>query len=158
MVFFCFGAASNVFSPGIHQRTSSELFYHPERVSIIRGNKINPFLIAAKRWGNRIHTLLYAGPQVTRSLTEPGWKTVEQINTNLHYMIPGSRNFVGVELNNELAGRKPDLVVRPQLRLCVTDSLLVGIVAGIPVDKQSQRVSSFLRLIYEPGHLTPKPG
>jgi len=133
-------------------------FSRPKPVSIIRGNKFNPFLIAAKRWGNRIHTLLYAGPQVTRSLTEPGWKTVVQINTNLHYMIPGSRNFVGVELNNELAGRKHDLVVRPQLRVSVTDILLVGIVAGIPVDKQSQRLSSFLRLIYEPGHRTPKPG
>jgi hypothetical protein len=44
------------------------------------------------------------------------------------------------------------MVARPQLRVGITDQLLVGIVTGIPFNRDQQRLSSFLRLIYEPGH------
>jgi hypothetical protein len=44
------------------------------------------------------------------------------------------------------------MVIRPQMRLGVADNLLVGIVAGIPVARENQRFSTFVRLIYEPGH------
>lgn len=125
---------------------------------LLRGNKFNPFLIAAKRWDNRFHTLIYAGPQIERSFTESGLRTVVQINTNLHYMIPGSRNFIGIEFNKEVVGRDLSMVARPQLRVSVTDNLLVGIVTGVPIDKQTQRLSSFLRLIYEPGHRAYRAG
>jgi|GEM_PF-52544 len=119
---------------------------------VLRGNKFNPFLIAAKRWGSRFHSLIYAGPQIQRSFGQPRWSTVIQINTSLHYMIPGSRNFIGTEFNKELTEGRFSLVARPQLRVSVTDNLLIGIVTGIPIDKQNQRLSSFIRLIYEPGH------
>ncbi|MEZ0486542.1 HAEPLYID family protein [Fibrella aquatica] len=120
--------------------------------SWLKGNTFNPFLIAAKRWGTNFHTLVYAGPQIERSFYSPGWKTVMQINSSLHYMIPGSRNFLGIEANKEIVDQKMSMVMRPQLRVSVADNLLVGIVTGIPIDKQNQRLSSFLRLIYEPGH------
>lgn len=121
------------------------------RGPVLRGNKLNPFLIAAK-WGDRFHTLVYAGPTLERSFREPGWYTVLQINTSLHYMIPGGRNFIGLEVNKERADGKLNLVARPQLRVSVADNLLIGIVTGIPIDRQNQWLSSFLRLTYEPGH------
>lgn len=127
-------------------------FGRANRGPAVRGNTSNPFFIAAKRWGNRFHTLVYAGPLLERSVEQSKRETHWQINTNLHYMIPGSRNFIGVELNKELAHHRFQLVARPQLRVSVTDKLLVGIVTGIPIDKQSQRLSTFMRLICEPGH------
>mgnify|MGYP003114794517 FL=1 len=42
------------------------------------------------------------------------------------------------------------MTIRPQMRVDLSDNLLVGIVTGIPIDKNNERFSSFLRLIYEP--------
>jgi hypothetical protein len=75
-----------------------------------------------------------------------------QVNTNLHYMIPGTRNFIGVEFNKEFYNSDFDMIVRPQMRVEVTKKMMVGIVTGVPVSRENQRFSSFLRLIYEPGH------
>lgn len=44
------------------------------------------------------------------------------------------------------------MTIRPQMRLEITDNLLIGIVAGIPVSKENERLSSFARLIWEPAH------
>ncbi|WP_019989678.1 HAEPLYID family protein [Rudanella lutea] len=118
----------------------------------LKGNQFNPFLVAARRWGNRFHTLIYTGPRFTRYFAQNEWKRQLDINTNLHYMIPGTRNFVGLELNKEIQASGFTMVARPQLRVGITDQLLVGIVTGIPFNRDQQRLSSFLRLIYEPGH------
>ncbi len=67
-------------------------------------------------------------------------------------MIPGTRNFVGAEFNKELHGSDFDMVIRPQLRVGIADNLLIGIVDGIPVRRENQRFSSFMRVIWEPGH------
>ncbi len=67
-------------------------------------------------------------------------------------MIPGTRNFVGMEINKELAEGNLYATLRPQMRLTIQDNLLVGIVSGIPLNKENERLSAFLRLIYEPGH------
>jgi hypothetical protein len=42
------------------------------------------------------------------------------------------------------------MTVRPQMRVGIADNLLIGIVAGIPVSRENERFSTFLRLIYEP--------
>lgn len=65
-------------------------------------------------------------------------------------MIPGSRNFIGVEFNKEVHEPDFEMTIRPQMRVEVTDQLLIGIVTGIPISKENERFSSFLRLIYEP--------
>lgn len=116
------------------------------------GNVYNPFLVAAKRWGNHFHTLLYTGPQFIQHFGPHAIQTVWQINSNFHYMIPGTRNFIGVEFNKELHRNDFDMTIRPQMRVGVTDKILVGIVTGIPISRENERFSTFLRLIYEPGH------
>jgi hypothetical protein len=65
-------------------------------------------------------------------------------------MIPGTRNFVGLEFNKEINNNDFDMTIRPQMRVEITDNLLIGIVTGIPINRENQRFSSFLRLIYEP--------
>ncbi|MFT3794247.1 HAEPLYID family protein [Flavobacterium sp.] len=119
---------------------------------LFTGNVYNPFLVAAKRWGSHFHSLLYTGPQFIQHFGHHALETVWQINSNFHYMIPGTRNFIGVEFNKELHKSDFDMTIRPQMRVGVTEKMMIGIVTGIPISRENERFSTFLRLIYEPGH------
>ncbi|MFZ6051278.1 HAEPLYID family protein [Halocola ammonii] len=119
---------------------------------IIRGNVYNPFLVIAKRWGNNFHTLLYTGPKIVQHFNSDHFQTSIEVNSNFHYMISGTRNFIGVEFNKSIESEDFDMTVRPQMRLGIADDLLIGIVMGIPVERENERFSSFVRLIWEPGH------
>ncbi|MFW2477988.1 MAG: HAEPLYID family protein [Sediminibacterium sp.] len=134
----------------IHEFMMPE-FRNIKTSNLVNGHMFNPFFIAAKRWGNHFHTLLYTGPQIEKEIAHKNTHTNWQVNTNFHYMIPGTRNFVGVEFNKDFRKADFDMVIRPQMRVSVADNLLIGIVAGVPVKRENQRFSSFLRLIYEPG-------
>lgn len=117
----------------------------------ITGNSYSPFLVAAKRWGANFHSLLYTGPVASQHFGgSTHWSY--QHNTSLHYMVPGTRNFLGVEFNKLWSSHGFDMTIRPQMRVGVADNLLVGIVGGIPIPGGQERLSSFVRLIYEPGH------
>ncbi|MBT8186789.1 MAG: phosphoribosylformylglycinamidine synthase [Croceitalea sp.] len=118
----------------------------------IKGNVYNPFLVVAKRWGNNFHTLIYTGPMIEQSFITNKFHTTYDINTSFHYMISGTRNFIGVEFNKTIDSGDFDMTMRPQMRLGMADNLLIGIVAGVPVSRENQRLSSFVRLIWEPGH------
>ncbi len=110
----------------------------------------NPFVVAAKRWGTHTHTLVYAGTKVTRdgaSFDAP----LHEINTSMHWMITGTRNFVGVEINKEVERRSLNAVMRPQMRLGIADNMLMGIAVGVPLNRERERLGFFLRMIYEPG-------
>ncbi|MDR7131969.1 hypothetical protein J2X69_004335 [Algoriphagus sp. 4150] len=119
---------------------------------LFTGNVYNPFFIAAKRLGMNWHTLLYTGPAFIQHFSGESMSTSWQINSNLHYMIPGTRNFLGLEFNKTIKNGDFDMTIRPQMRVGITDNLLIGIVTGIPISRENQRFSSFLRLIYEPKH------
>jgi hypothetical protein len=67
-------------------------------------------------------------------------------------MISGTRNFIGIEFNKSVENGNFDMTIRPQMRVSITDNLLIGIVTGIPVSRENERFSTFLRLIYEPRH------
>jgi hypothetical protein len=122
------------------------------KTELLQGNVYNPFFVAAKRWGNNFHTLLYTGPAISHHFKDHKTHTSWQINSNFHYMISGTRNFIGVEFNKVAQNRDFDMTIRPQMRVGVADNLLVGIVTGIPISREAERFSTFLRLIYEPGH------
>lgn len=118
----------------------------------IKGNVYNPFFIIAKRWGNNFHTLLYTGPSIEHHYQSNHWITVYHINSNFHYMIPGTRNFVGLEFNKSIEQGNFDMTIRPQMRLAITDNTMIGIVTGVPIAREHHRFSAFLRLIWEPAH------
>lgn len=118
---------------------------------LLKGHVYNPFFIAAKRWGSQFHSLVYTGPYMVHHHGQ-AMHTSWQINSSFHYMIPGTRNFIGIEYNKEIAGRDFDMTIRPQLRVSVADNLLIGIVTGVPIRRETERYSMFLRLIYEPKH------
>lgn len=119
---------------------------------LIKGNIYNPFFVVAKRWGNNFHSLIYTGPMIEQNFSSNKIHVTYDINTSFHYMITGTRNFIGIEFNKTLDDGDFDMTMRPQMRLGIADNLLVGIVAGIPVSRENERLSSFLRLIWEPGH------
>lgn len=118
----------------------------------LEGVLFNPFLVAAKRLGANWHSLIYTGPRFQRHFGHSGVDLAYEINTSAHYMIPFSRNFIGVEVNKLFADKAFSMVIRPQMRLVINEGLMVGIVPGIPVNRQGERLSAFMRLIYEPGH------
>lgn len=124
--------------------------YGAER--LYKGNIYNPFFVAAKRWGDNFHTLVYAGPMIEQEFNRDKFHIRNLVNTNFHYMIPGTRNFVGIEFNKVLHAGDFDMTVRPQMRVSLADNLMVGVVTGIPIFRETERFSSFLRLIYEPRH------
>lgn len=119
---------------------------------LIKGNIYNPFFVVAKRWGNNFHSLVYTGPMIAQHFGSKKFHTSYDINSSFHYMIPGTRNFIGVEFNKTLDKGNFDMTIRPQMRVGIADNFLIGIVAGIPVSRENERLSSFLRLIWEPGH------
>lgn len=135
----------------IHELELTE-FSNYSNHTLFTGNVYNPFFIAAKRWGNNFHTLIYTGPQFIHHFKDNSFDTNWQINTNFHYMIPGTRNFIGIEFNKDVMKDDFDMTIRPQMRVAIADNLLIGIVTGVPINRETQRFSSFLRLIYEPGH------
>ncbi|WP_422104093.1 HAEPLYID family protein [Winogradskyella sp.] len=119
---------------------------------LIKGNVYNPFLVVAKRWGNNFHSLIYTGPMIEQNFSSHKFHTSYDINTSFHYMISGTRNFIGIEFNKTIENEDFDMTMRPQMRLGIVDNLLIGIVAGIPFSRENERLSSFVRLIWEPGH------
>ena len=122
------------------------------RTRFYKGNLFNPFFVAAKRWGQNFHTLAYVGPQVEQTFGQRDLHWNWQINSNFHYMIPGTRNFIGLEVNQNASKDYFYTVLRPQMRVSLADNLIVGLVTGIPVGAREERFSFFLRLIYEPSH------
>lgn len=118
----------------------------------IRGNIYNPFLVVAKRWGSNFHSLIYTGPMIVHNFSTDKFNTTYDMHTSFHYMITGTRNFLGVEFNKTMDENNFDMTIRPQMRVGIADNLLIGIVAGIPITRENERFSTFFRLIYEPGH------
>jgi hypothetical protein len=140
----------------IHEFELTE-FANYGKEKVFKGNVYNPFFVAAKRWGNNFHTLLYTGPAIEQHYRDRSFHANWQINSNFHYMITGTRNFLGVEFNKEVRpGGDFAMTIRPQMRVGIAENLLVGIVSGVPISRVNQRFSSFLRLIYEPGHSSKK--
>ncbi|QWG05550.1 phosphoribosylformylglycinamidine synthase [Flammeovirga yaeyamensis] len=119
---------------------------------LIQGNIFNPFYVIAKRWGRNWHSLIYTGPSFEYGYQSKDWDISYEINPSFHYMIPGTSNFIGMEFNQTVANGDFDMTIRPQMRVGIADNLLVGIVAGIPVGRENERLSAFCRLIWEPGH------
>ncbi|MEX2598012.1 MAG: HAEPLYID family protein [Salibacteraceae bacterium] len=119
---------------------------------LITGNVYNPFFVFAKRWQNNYHTLVYTGPTFVQHFGRSEIEMSYEVNTNFHYMISGTRNFIGIEFNKTFREDDFDMTIRPQMRLGIADNFLIGIIAGIPVDRETERLSSFVRIIWEPGH------
>ncbi len=142
---------SNVsLAAGYLHEISSNSFRNIGNERFFTGNVYSPFFVAAKRWTDNLHTLVYTGPiwEIGRSGFENEF--IYQWHSNFHYMISGTRNFIGIEINKIYHHNTLEMVLRPQMRLEISEQLMIGIVPGIPINRDAQRFSTFFRLIYEP--------
>ncbi len=117
---------------------------------LYKGNVFNPFFVAAKRWGTNFHTLIYTGPEIERAFNSGESEISYEIHTNFHYMISGTNNFIGLEVNMEAEDGGFDMTLRPQMRVEITEQMLIGLVSGVGVTGDNKGLSMFFRVIYEP--------
>lgn len=119
--------------------------------NVFRDNVFNPFIVAAQRLGRDWHSLLYTGPNWKVGFHDGHISRGYEAHVNLHYMIPHTSNFVGIETNMNWQDQDFRAVLRPQMRLNISDEVKAGMVVGVPIDRSDERLSFFIRLIWEPG-------
>lgn len=134
---------------GYTQIVSFSAFRPGENERFISGMVYNPFFVAAKRWGRNIHTLVYCSPLILHNIGSAATGIQWQLNTSLHYTIPKTKNFIGIECNQEIRQGKQTFTLRPQVKIQISKNLAAGLVAGLPVAQKEERVSTFVRIIYE---------
>ncbi len=120
------------------------------RGPIFSGNMFNPFVIVAKRWGEQFHSLLYTGPRSHLSFADGSVHTQFEVNASAHFMIGGTRNFIGLETNTLFDQQAFSTVLRPQMRVGISHNTLVGMGVSVPIDRNGDRLGMFMRLIWEP--------
>ena len=130
-------------------------FVHLDKMGtepLFTDNIFNPFLIAAQRLGRHWHSLIYTGPNWKVGFQDGHVSRGYEAHVNFHYMIPGTSNFVGLETNMNWQDQDFAGVFRPQMRVNITDEIKAGLVVGVPFEKKEERMSFFVRLIWEPGN------
>lgn len=103
---------------------------------LVEGNLFNPFFVGAKRWGDHIHSLIYTGPRFEYHYSPSNWSFEYEMHLNFHYMVPGTGNFVGMEINQSFNSDFYNITLRPQARVDINENLLIGIVSGIPLNNR----------------------
>lgn len=115
------------------------------------GSIHNPFFIVAKKWGNQLHTLFYTGPSYEHKRENSGIDVAWLLNTGVHYILPGTKNFIGVEVNQEVFDQRVETMVRPQLKLTLSKRSYLGLAVGLRVGENERDMDFLFRWIYEPG-------
>jgi len=116
-------------------------------LGLVKGNSFNPFLIAAKRWGRHLHSMIYTGPEFYKDFETHKNEAVYLLNASMHYMV-GS-NFLGIEMNQEYGHDEVITVLRPQAKIQLDSKLAIGIASGIPIAHETSGYSFIARMIYE---------
>jgi len=120
--------------------------------ALIQGSACNAYGVVAKRWGHNWHTLIRGGFMGDRHFHTHHFESHWYLDANIHYMIEGTRNFIGVEVHKEFDNEDFRMNIYPQMRIGLADDFIVGIAVGIPFSKDHERLSGFFRLTYEPWH------
>ncbi len=134
----------------IHHFNLHSFYSIRQQHDIFKGNAYNPFVVAAKKWGTSIHSLINTGPLWEHASEDRKTYFYYQVNASLYYMIPNTSNFLGVEVNQMYARDESIVVVRPQVKIAISPNLALGLVTGIPLHSKAEGVSGMFRLIYEP--------
>lgn len=109
----------------------------------------SPFFIAAKRF-NQISTLVYTGPEFEYSFKKKNMQTNFAFNASVHYMIPHSSNYLGIENDLRVANGNLEYIMRPQMKVALAHNFAVGLVCGVPIKSKEFQMDFMTRLIWEP--------
>lgn len=118
------------------------------RGSVFTGMRMNPVFIAAKNFYN-LNTLLYTGPVINKEYSKHSVKTAAKVNASIMYVIPNTKNFVGIENNMDFDKDGFHYYLRPQLKVAIKHNLMIGLVAGIPISNEKSRGDLMTRIIFE---------
>lgn len=116
----------------------------------LTGLSCNPIFVAAKKWGEAFHTLIYTGPVFEQEFAGGNATTDYLLNLNVHYVFVGAGHFIGLETNIAFSEGQTSLVWRPQMKFRLSPGVSLGWVNGIPCDLREQGFSLMARLIWEP--------
>lgn len=123
---------------------------------LLASNLSNPFVVAAKIWGERFHTMIYTGPALKRVFERHETKTQYLFNTIISYRIGrgDAESFIGLESNQVFASQeKGQMILRPQVLLPLNKLWKLGIVTSVPIATSNHlKGHFFFRLIYLPKH------
>ena len=133
----------------IHEFRTHSFYSIDHGRGMLKGHSSSPFLIVAKKWGKRINSMLYTGPEWEFTPQESKKSLYYQVNASMHYVLP-SGNFVGLEVNDEFSGAGNQAVFRPQMKLVLNSHLALGLLTGIPTNFQNNGMSFMARVIFEP--------
>jgi hypothetical protein len=117
---------------------------------MVRANLMHPFLVIAKSWKNNIHTMMITGPEWEKELRSSHTDFYFHWNGSIHYSIPSTKSVIGLEVNTLIAKDFTSVVLRPQMRVTISPTSKLGLVAGIPTNTKYDAYSFFVRWIYEP--------
>lgn len=148
--FFVSPRLRTTMAVGYTQIVSFTDFKNYGRSNFFTGTVYNPFFVAAKCWGNHYHTLIHTSPLIEYDFVRHSVAVHWQINTSFHYILPQTRHFIGVELNQEIHEGRFAITIRPQIKIKLHQNLAIGFVTGGAINKGGEHLSCFLRIIYEP--------
>lgn len=114
-----------------------------------KGMVYAPFFVTAKNF-NSFSTLLYISPNIIHHKKDRHTKTLWSVNGSVHYMIPKTNHFIGVENNIECHNGEVDYVCRPQVKIAISHQLAIGVLAGIPIASKNFKNDVMTRVIWEP--------
>ena len=118
--------------------------------SVLTGMKMNPVFVAAKNF-NQFNTMLYTGPVIEHHYKERKAEVGATINASMMYVLPNSKNFIGIENNMDIDKDGFHYYLRPQLKLALQHNLMVGLVTGVPLTKhEPSKLDVMTRIIWEP--------
>lgn len=109
----------------------------------------SPFFIAAKNF-NQISTLIYTGPEFEYHFKKKGMETNFVLNANVHYMVPNSSHYIGIENDMRIEHGNLEYIMRPQVKLALSPNFAVGLVCGVPIKSKEFQMDFMTRLIWEP--------
>lgn len=117
--------------------------------SAYKGMVYAPFFVAAKNF-NAFSTLLYVSPYISQDRLAQRTETTWSLNGNIHYMVPNTGHFIGLENNIEIYQGKVNYVLRPQVKVAVSHQLAIGLVTGVPIYSKTFKMDFMTRIIWEP--------
>lgn len=133
----------------MHEMEFTNTRQFQKQSSLFKGFISNPFFIAAKNFGS-FSALLYTGPEFIYEFESKEIITNYALNASIHYMIPNSHHFIGIENNLLFEKEELEYIMRPQMKLGILHNFSIGVVTGIPIVSNDFTMDFMTRIIWEP--------